>query len=137
MNEEIRARQIVLEPEQYEALEQIAAREGHSVDDEVREIVRRYLEEHPMALARAKATVPPLAVPEQRSAADCVEEVVGRYLEELTQREFTPELQVKIVEEVRRCRELLPQDHYDSVEVLNLMRAERDARNLGLISDCD
>jgi hypothetical protein len=41
-----------------------------------------------------------------------------------------------MLEEVRR-RELLPQDSFDVVEEISMMRSERDAEVLGLVSRCD
>jgi hypothetical protein len=137
MRKQLLPTQILLEPEQYAALAELAAREGRSVTEVARAMIQRALEQRQQAALANPVEVTP-AIDDKPSAADCVDEVVSRYLQEQIQRHgLTPELQAKMMEEIRHCRELLPQDHYDTVEVLNVMRAERAAQILGLTIDSD
>lgn len=99
--------QILLNTEQRQALEKIAAREGRSISDVASEMIMQELEQRQQVDA---------ARLEQRLA---VLERIRRHREEIL---------------AERGGE--PYD-FDVVEVINQMRTERDERNLGLRSDCD
>jgi hypothetical protein len=96
--------QIVLEPEQHKVLAEIAEREGRSIADVVREMVIQQLERHKVTQEADKQ----------------------RQLEGLERvREFR--------EELLKERNGEPID-FDTVEAINQMREERDARNLAILT---
>src|SRR4051794_38289146 len=99
--------QILLNPEQRQALEKIAAREGRNISDVASEIIQQELEQRQQTDA---------ARMERRLAA----------LEQIRRQR----------EEILARRGGQPIDE-DIVELINQMRTERDERNLGLRSDCD
>ena len=105
MAERLYRTQILLEPEQHRALAEIAEREGRSVSDVVREMIRRQLEQ------------------KEQSA----EATTKRRLEAL---ERIREHREAILQE----RGGKPID-IDFVEVINQMREERDAQILRAITD--
>jgi predicted DNA-binding protein len=99
--------QILLEPEQHQALAQIAAQEGRSISDVVREIIQHSLQERQQAAAtdleRYLAGLDEI----RRHRAAVLAETGGQPLA------------------------------WDVVAEINQMREERDDRNLGLRSDSD
>jgi predicted DNA-binding protein len=103
MAERMHRTQILLEPEQHQALAEIARSEGRSVSEIVREIIRQRLEER-----------------EQEIDAD-----VKRRLEAMERiREFRNRILAR--------RGGKPID-IDVVEMINQMREERDAHNRAII----
>ncbi len=100
--------QILLEPEQHEELSQIARREGRSVSDVIREMLRQQLEQRKSSREETR---------KRRLAA----------LERIRQHR----------EEILKERDGKPID-VDLVEMLHQMREEQDERNLtNLISSGD
>lgn len=130
MSEQVPATQIVLEPAQYAALAEIAVREGRSVADEVREIVRRYLDEQ-------QATLTDHARDDVR-VTTAIAEIRHTY-QATRQRATTMPLEERlaVLEQIRQHREAIlvenggqPLD-FDVVAEINQMREERDAEILG------
>jgi hypothetical protein len=100
--------QILLEPEQHRALDEIARMEGRSVSELVREMIREQLAQ-------------------RRQAEEAAVERRLRALERIRQHR----------ESILAERGGKPLE-IDVVEMINQMRAERDERNLfGFTKDCD
>ncbi len=108
MGERLHRTQILLEPEQHRALSEIAEREGRSISDVVREIIRQQLDKRKMD----------------------IDEAVRRDLEVL-------ERIRKDREAILQRRSGKPIE-IDTVELIEQMRKDRDERNLaGLINSGD
>jgi predicted CopG family antitoxin len=103
MGERVYRTQILLEPEQHQALTEMASREGRSVSDVVREIIRQRLEQR-----------------KQESDA-----AVQRRLEALER--------IRAHREAILARRGGKPIEIDVVEMINQMREERDAENLAII----
>ncbi len=130
MSDQVPSTQIVLEPEQYAALAEMAAREGKSVADEVRKIVRRYLDEQPTALPEREH--------DEDRVATTIAEIRHEY-QAARQRAVAMPLaeRVAVLEQIRQHREAILADNggqpldFDVIAETNRMREERDAEILG------